>query len=402
MRALTALRFAAGSLAASRKRTALCLLGISIGVAAVLVLTGLGDSTRAWLRGQFETIGTNVVGVLPGKVETTGAVPGFGGTPNDLTLADARSLARMVPAVERVAPIVLGNETVEHGQRSRQVLVFGSSAEILAIRDLELRAGEFLPDAPWERARPACVLGSGLARELFPVENPVGGIVRVGGWRMRVLGVLASRGQRFGIDLDDTVFMPVATAMAMFDRSSLFRIAVEVRPGRDLDLAGEACTAVLTARHGEEDFTVTTPDAVLESLESILDMLTLALVGIASISLAVAGIGIMNVMLVVVSERQAEVGLMKAVGAEPAQVLQLFIAEAALLSGLGGVLGLALGYGLLFAARWVWPVFPFQAPAWAAAAGLALSIVVGVAFGSWPASRAVRLDPVTALSGRAA
>jgi len=391
---------ASGALRAHRRRTGLSLLGMSIGVAAVIILTGLGEGGRDFVRRQFEFIGTNVVGVLPGKVETTGGIPGLGGVPNDLTIEDAEAIARGVPQAERVAPVFLGNETIAHAERSRQVLVFGSTAEIVPIRKLELRAGKFLPAGHWDRGTSVAVIGSKLATELFLGENPLGKVVRIGEWRMRVTGVLAPQGVHFGVDLDETVFVPVATAMRMFDRSSLFRVVIQIRPGFDSERAVERSRAILVARHGEEDFTIMTPDAILDSLESILTMLTLALVGIASISLAVAGIGIMNVMLVSVSERTEEIGLFKALGASRGQVLALFLTEAAALSSLGGILGVLIAWVVLKSASVVYPGFPVSPPAWAAALAFALALVVGCTFGLLPAVRAVRLDPITALSGR--
>ncbi len=402
MNAADVLELAGQALTASRRRTGLSLLGMSIGVAAVVVLTGLGQGGRDYVESQFDFIGTNVVAVLPGKVETSGGVPGFGGVPNDLTIADAQALARGVPQAQRVAPVHLGNETISRRERSRQVLVFGSTAEVQPIRRLELRSGSFLPQGPWDRGSGVAVIGSKLASELFPGESSLGGIVRIGGWRIRVIGVLAEQGVHFGVDLDETVFIPVATALRMFDRSSLFRIVLQLRPGFDATEAARRCTEILRDRHGEEDFTITTPDAILSSLDSILRVLTLALVGIASISLAVAGIGIMNVMLVSVSERTQEIGLMKAVGATRAQVLGLFLAEAAALSALGGLLGVLIGYSLLTAASALYPSFPLRAPVWAVVAAFSVSIAVGITFGVLPAARAVRLDPVAALSGRRA
>jgi len=372
---------------------------MSIGVAAVIVLSGLGEGARRYLRGQFEFIGSNVVGVVPGKAETSGGIPGVGGVPNDLTIADARALEREVRQARLVAPATVGTETISAGERSRQIVVIGSTSENFEIRKLELRAGRFLPKAPWERGTRVVVLSHKLALELFPGVNPLGSVVRVGGWRMRVIGVLASQGVRFGMNLDETVFVPVATAQAMFDKESLFRIALQVRPGADIERVKKRCIAILRERHGEEDFTITTPDSILGSLESILTMLTLGLAGIASISMAVAGIGIMNVMLVSVSERTEEIGLSKALGAAPTQVLALFVAEAAMLSALGGLLGLAIGYAALQTASWLIPGFPFHVPLWAATSAMTLSIAVGTAFGLLPASRAVRLDPTAALSG---
>ena len=209
-----------------------------------------------------------------------------------------------------------------------------------------------------------------------------------------------TQGQRLGIHMDDAAFVPVATAMAIFDEESLFQIAVQARPGARLTGLQERCAEVLFARHGEEDFTISTPDAVLGSLDSIMTMLTLGLMAIAAISLFVAGVGIMNVMLVSVAERTEEIGLSKAVGAEPRQVLGLFLTEATLQVSAGSALGLALGYGTLRCAAWLYPAFPFTVPWWSAVAAVSLALVVGILFALWPATRALRLDPVEALSGR--
>ena len=401
MKPLDVLASALRALRGRRRQTGLSLLGMSIGVAAVLVLSGLGEGARSYVRSQFEFMGTDVLGVLPGKVETSGGIPGIGGVPNDLTVADAQALARGLRRAQSVAPVSVGTETIAAGERSRQVLVIGSTPENFSIRNLKLRSGSCLPEGPWDRGARVAVLGSKLAGELLPGENPLGSIIRIGGWRMRVIGVLASEGVRFGMNLDEAVYIPVATALAMFDKRSLFRIAIRVRPGSDLGRMKASCAAILRERHGEEDFTITTPDAVLGSLEAILRMLTLGLAGIASISLAVAGIGVMNVMLVSVSERTKEIGLSKAIGATPTQILLLFLAEAATLSVLGSLLGLAMGYGILRFAGFFYPGFALHAPLWAAVAAVALSVVIGVLFGLWPAARALRLDPVNALAGRA-
>jgi putative ABC transport system permease protein len=293
-----------------------------------------------------------------------------------------------------------GNDTVSSGDRSRQILVLGTSLEMLELRDLDLRSGSFLPEGPWDRGSSVIVLGLGASRELFGSENPVGQVVRLGGWRMRVVGVMGSQGVHFGIDMDETAFVPVATALAMFDESSLARIGVEVRGGIDMERTVERVRSILIERHGEEDFTIVTPDAMLDALGSILAALTLAVAGIGAISLAVAGIGIMNVMLVSVSERTAEVGLMKAIGATRGQIVAVFLAEAVLLSALGGALGIAVGLGAVHLLAVPYPALGGRAPLWAVAAALGLALAFGALFGVLPARKAAGLDPVVALSGR--
>jgi putative ABC transport system permease protein len=225
-------------------------------------------------------------------------------------------------------------------------------------------------------------------------------VVRVGDWGMRVIGILEPRGQQLGIDMDEVVVVPVATAMKMLNRSGLFRLVIQVKSYADLGAAKQAVLRLLTARHGEEDVTVITQDAVVTAFDSILRALTLALGGIAGVSLAVAGVGIMNVMLVSVSERTREVGLLKALGAGRGQILAAFLTEAVLISSAGGLLGLGLGWAAVLGLVAVYPALPASPPVWAVAAAFALSVAVGAVFGVLPARRATRLDPVAALAGR--
>lgn len=394
------LGFALGALFGHRLRTALSLLGMAIGIAAVIVLTALGEGARRYVTGQFTQIGSNLVIVIPGKNETTGTVPGVGGVPNDLTLDDAQAIARRVPRVVRVAPISVGTETVSAGQRRRQVAVFGATEEYFLIRELQMREGRPLPAGDYDRGAPVAVLGEQTARELFGAERAVGQVVRIGGWRMQVIGVLASKGVQVGVNIDDLVLVPVATGLEMFNRTSLFRVLIQTRSHTDLEAVKTATAALLADRHGEEDVTCVTQDAVVSTFSSILGALTLALAAIAAISLSVAGIGIMNVMLVSVSERTAEVGLLKALGARPGQILGAFLAEAALLSTAGGLLGLAVGWLAIEGMVRLYPALPASPPVWAVVSAVVLSAAVGLVFGVLPARRATRLDPVLALAGR--
>jgi putative ABC transport system permease protein len=395
------LAFAAGALRGHRVRTALTLVGVAIGAAAVVVLAALGDGARRYVVGQFESLGSNLLAVVPGKTETTGAVAFMSATTRDLTLGDAEALLRRVPEVASIAPMTMGSETVSHGERRRQVAVIGTTSEFLEVRRLRLGRGSFLPPGDPRRGEAVAVLGATVAAELFPAGDPLGGIVRIGDVRARVVGVLAAQGTQLGMDLDEVVLIPVARALRLFNRRSLFRILIDVRAHADLAVAKRHVVELLKERHdGEEDVTVITQDAVLASFSRILRALTLAVAAIAAVSLAVAGIGVMNVMLVSVAERTAEVGLLRAVGVGRGQVTRVFLAEAVLLSLLGGVLGVGLGVvGVAILVGMV-PALPARPPPWAVASSLALAVGVGVAFGLLPARRAARLDPVAALGRR--
>jgi len=393
------LRFAVGALTGHRLRTALSVLGVAVGIAAVIALTALGEGARRYVTSEFAGLGSNLVIVLPGKVETTGVAP-FGGVVHDLTLEDFRALAR-VPGVHRAAPLSVGSEEVRAGARARSVPVLGTTAEFAEVRHVRVAAGRYLAPGDPDAGGNEMVLGAKAAGELFGAENPLGQVVRVGDWRFRVVGVLAPHGRGvIGFDFDDLVFIPVRTAMRMFNRPSLFRILVDVQGPSEMDPVKSRILALMRERHRADDVTVFTQDALLSAFSSIMRALTLALAAIASVSLVVAGVGIMNVMLVSVAERRAEVGLLKALGARDRQVLSAFLAEATVLSVVGGLIGLAVGSAAIVAFRRIYPSFPAMPPGWAIAAALALSVLVGIVFGVWPARRATRLDPVLALARR--
>lgn len=393
------MRFAVNALAQHRRRTLLSLLGVVIGVVAVVSLTALGEGARRFVSDQFASLGSDVLVVMPGRNETTGGIPFMGGVPNDLTLEDAQAIVRQLPAVQRSVPISASTADVSRKQRSRQALVIGSTPDFRRVRDLHLLSGSFLPDRDVERGAPIVVLGRKIARELFEEAQPVGRAVRIGGSRLRVIGVLAGRGVQMGLNLDDAVMVPVATGLRMANRASLTRLVLEIRPGADMDAVKQQVIDLLDDRHGEKDITVITQEAMMESLSSILQVLTMVVAGIAAISLTVAGIGIMNVMLVSVSERTSEVGLLKALGATRRQILLIFLLEAVLLSVAGGILGLASGWLVVEIGTTLYPAVPASPPLWAVYAVIGVSFATGTLFGVLPAWRASRLDPVSALQG---
>ncbi len=400
MKIIDTARFAWTALTRQRRRSVLSVLGVTVGVAAVVILTALGEGARLYVVQQFSSLGTNLLIVFPGRNETTGMFPGVGGVPNDLTLDDVRALARRVREAERVVPIALGTETVSHGDRRRQLIVLGTTHEFLKARELSVMSGRFLPKGEMKRGAPVAVIGTKVVEELFAGENPLGRVMRIGDWRMRVIGVLEGKGQQMGFDVNDMVIIPVASTMRMFDQTSLYRILIKVGAYSDLERAKQRVIAVITERHGEEDITCMTQESVVGSLSKILTALTLALAGIGAVSLSVAGLGVMNLMLVSVSERTQEVGLLKAVGARGPQVLALFLAEAVLLSAAGALAGIGIGWGAVKVFVAFYPSFPASPPIWAVTGVFVLAVGVGCVFGVLPARRATHLDPVAALAGR--
>jgi putative ABC transport system permease protein len=402
MRAADILRFAWISLRGYPARTLLMVLAMAIGVGAVVILTALGEGARRYVVDQFASLGTNLVIVFPGRSETAGIAGGMflGQTPRDLTLDDALALTRS-RAVRRVAPLAVGSALISFAGRSREVPVIGSTSEWLAIRNMEVVQGSFLPPGDPRSATPVCVIGATVRDELFGSEPAVGQLVRIGDWRYRVVGVLASQGQHLGFNTDEMVIVPVASAQALFNTNTLLRILVEARSRDDLDLTKREIAAIIQARHeGELDVTVVTQDAVLATFDRVLRALTLAVGGIAAISLAVAGILIMNVMLIAVSQRTREIGLLKAVGGAPRQIRLLFFAEAVVLSAIGAAAGLGLGLAGNAVIVRLYPLLPAVPPTWAVVAAIATAIATGVVFSILPARRAARLDPVMALSRR--
>lgn len=402
MRPADVLRFAAGSATGSPLRTFLMVLAMSIGVASVVVLTALGDGARRYVMNEFSSLGSNLVIVLPGRSETGGFNPAnaITSTPRDLTVEDAKAVAR-APSVLRTAPLTIGTSEASYGGKLRDVTVIGTTADYFLIRGLSVAQGRILPEGDSGLSSSVAILGAKVREELFGVEPAVGRMIRVGDRRYRIIGILAQSGQGLGMNADEVVMLPVAAAQAMFNTNTLFRILVEAK-GRESILAAKSETAdILKTRHdNEEDVTVITQDSVLATFDRILGVLTYGVAGIAGISLAVAGILVMNVMLVAVTQRTGEIGLMKALGAPGHTIRNAFLAEAALLSAAGAVLGYLIGQGGAFALRLAFPVLPAYAPAWAVIAALGTALVTGLLFGVMPANRAAKLDAVQALAKR--
>lgn len=395
-------RFAWTALWGYRLRTLLMILATSIGVASVVVLTSLGEGARRYVRREFEALGTNIMIILPGRAETAGGVGGMlsGRTPRDLTLEDALALQR-IRGVKRVAPLNLVAGEVSANGRRRDVPVMGTTEALYTLWHLSIAQGRFLPPQDPRQATWVCVIGSNVRRELFGPRVALGQWVRVGERRFRVIGVLAQRGEMLGVNVDELVLMPVASAQVTFNLTSLLRCGIETNAREDVQRVKDETRRVLAERHGgEEDVTIVTEDAVAKTFDRILLALTLALGGIASISLAVAGILIMNVMLIAVSQRTSEIGLLKALGASPAQIRLLFFAEAIVLAGVGGIAGSILGQLGSLVIRRVYPNLPAFAPVWAVIAAFVTAVVTGVAFSVLPARRAAALDPALALNRR--
>jgi putative ABC transport system permease protein len=389
-------RLATGALAAHRLRSFLSMLGIAIGVAAVILLTSIGEGTRVYVLSQFTQFGTNIMAVNPGKSKTLG-IPGvLGGTQRKLTIDDAEALAR-IPGIETMVPVTMGLARVEAGERGRSVSVLGATPDLPALWKFGARQGSFWAKGDPRQGGAVAVLGPKLARELFGDASPLGELVRIAGARFRVTGVMQPKGQMMGFDVDDIAIVPVASALRIFNQDELFEIDLIYGSMNETERVAAEVRRVLSSRHGEEDFTVTTQAAMLDVFGKVMDVVTMAVGAIASISLLVGATGILTMMWIAVGERVGEIGLLRALGATAGQVQAVFLAEATVLASLGGAFGIGAGLGLGALLRLLVPGLPVETPVRFVLAGLATSVATGLVAGVAPARRAAALDPIEAL-----
>ena len=390
------LRLILGTVRAHRLRTFLTILGIAIGTSSVILLTSIGEGLRYFMLDQFTQFGTNLMSVNPGKVQTFG-MPSIATTTRKLTIEDAEELRR-VPGVEKVVPVTFGSARVESANRSRSVFIYGVTSEAPEAWRFEIGLGSFLPEMDPRRGAPLVVLGPKLKTEIFGEQNSLGKYVRIGGRRFQVIGIMAPKGQMLGFDLDDAAYVHTAVALKLFNKEGLQEIDVLFSKGQSAAVVQQRVTRLLKERHdGEEDFTIITQTEMLQSLDKILGMITLAVGAIAAISLIVGAVGILTMMWISVNERVSEIGLEKAIGAEPNQILILFLSEAAGLSTLGGASGVAVGLFLAQALGLLIPALPVRVPTLYVVLSIVVSILAGLASGILPARRAARLDPLDAL-----
>ncbi len=390
-------KLALGALATYRLRSLLSMLGIAIGVGSVVLLTSIGEGTRLYVLDQFTQFGTHLLAINPGKAQTFG-IPGvLGGTTHKLTLDDAQAIKRLA-LVEDVVPVTIGTARVEAGERGRSVFVYGVTPQVPAVWKFNVRQGSFWPAGDSRRAVSMTVLGPTVKRELFGSDNALGKFVRIGGGRFRVVGVMEPKGRLLGFDVDDSAYIPVASAMRVFNLDEVQEIDVVFSREAPVDQVVDAVTRLLTDRHGgNEDFTVTTQAAMLEVSSNIMNVITVAVGAIAGISLLVGAVGIMTMMWIAVGERKAEIGLVRAIGASRRQVQMVFLVEAAALATAGGIMGLAGSMGLCSVARSIVPGLPVHTPAVFVVTAVFVSFATGLLSGVLPARRAARLDPIEAL-----
>lgn len=396
MRSRDLIKLTGSSVIAHRLRSFLTALGIAVGIAAVVLLTAIGEGVHRFVLDEFTQFGTTLVGINPGKATTAGTSMGAFGTARPLTIEDAQALKKL-PFARAVVPFVQGNAEVKADNRRRRTTIYGAGPQMPEAFRMQVKLGRFLPDDNPTAPRAFAVLGSKLRQELFGNKNPLGQRITIGGNRYRVIGVMESKGTILGFDLDDTVYIPAARALSLFNNESLFEIDLMYSEETPVEQVTEGIKKLLEARHGRDDVTITTQQQMLDILGSVLNILTIAVTAIGSISLLVGAIGIVTIMTIAIQERTNEIGLLRALGARQSQILGLFLGEAVVLAAIGGISGLLLGGGLAYLLHATLPALPVHISLFYVVLAEVIAILIGLIAGVVPARQAAKLDPVEAL-----
>ena len=402
MRYFVILKAAFRALRRNKLRTALTMLGIIIGVGAVIAMVGIGNGAKAQVQARIAALGQNVIMVFAGSINRGGVYSGSGGA-GTLTVEDALAIEKEVSGVSVVSPEVRSSAQIMAGNNNWSTSVMGEGVGYLTLRVWDLEDGSMFTDADVRAAAKVCILGKTTADHLFPEEDPVGKTIRIKNVPMKVLGVLKAKGaSMFGSDQDDTVIVPYTTGMKRFAGVTMLRmINVQSATAEQMTEVQNGITELLRQRHRiqagrDDDFMMRNQQEIAEAMSATTDVMTALLAAIASVSLLVGGIGIMNIMLVSVTERTREIGIRMAVGARGRDILLQFLIEAVALSSTGGVLGILSGVGgaklITMIKNWPTLVSPQSI-----LIAFAFSAAVGVFFGFYPARKASQLDPIDAL-----
>ncbi len=396
MELLDQIRFISTSIRSKRLQSFLTGLGIAVGIGAVILLTSMGEGLQRFVLAEFTQFGTNLIAINPGKVTTMGTSLGIFGSERLLTLEDCAALSQ-ISQVEVAVPMVQGNAEVKAGNRTRRITIYGVGPDMDKAFRMRVARGRFLPPDDPRLARPYVVLGHKTRQELFPDRDPLGQRILIGNLPGRVIGIMEPKGQILGFDMDDTVYLPAVRALDLFNREGLMEIDILYREGNKASEVVAAIRRVLLHRHGQEDFTITTQQQMLDVLGSVLGMLTAAVGALGGISLLVGSVGIFTVMTIAVRERTGEIGLLRALGATRQHILLLFLLEGIVLAGIGGTAGLLLGFCLGWLIHAFVPLLPVHTPWTFVILAELLSMTIGIIAGIMPARQAALLDPLEAL-----
>ncbi len=378
---------------ANRMRSFLTVLGIVIGVTSVILLISLVTGLKTYITNQIQGLGANLLFVIPGRIG--GARSPGGVQANRLVYSDATNLKNVLKAEAEISAAIQRNATLKFGNKiDRGVAVFGVESNYPKVIAIKLKEGRFFNQSEQQAVKKVAVIGQTVKTNLFGAGKAIGQTIDVAGIKYVVIGILESRGSTFGIDMDNSLYTPFTTAQRQFGLDRLNTIYISANTADSVKDVQTKATNLLKKRLSEDEFTVQTQEQTLSTISQITGVLTLALGGIAAISLIVGGIGIMNIMLVSVTERTREIGLRKAVGARPKDIRNQFLIEAVTLSGLGGIIGIILGFAISLI---IGQFFTTTVPLWSVALSFGFSMLVGIIFGVAPAIRAAKLDPITAL-----
>ncbi|MEE3209010.1 MAG: ABC transporter permease [Pseudomonadota bacterium] len=391
------LRLATSPVTSQPGKSVLTALGIAIGIAAVTLLTTLGHGVRQYVLDSFSQFGTRIIAITPGHSETAGMAGGLISSVRLLTLDDAEALARITGS-EWVVSNVQGSGPIRYGERVRSTEILGTTSDFNQAWDFPLAMGKFLPDTGGNSPAVA-VIGDTLYRELFRSENPLGKFIRIGGQRYRVIGVMQPKGSTLGFDLDDMAYIPADRALTLFNREGLMEVDVVFSEGTTSSQMLERIKAVMMKRHGQEDFTLTSQDEMLSSMNRILGILTIGVAALGGISLLVGGVGIFTIMTTNLTERTAEIGLLRAIGCPRRQLLSLFLGEAVMLSLFGAFIGIVITAVVVALLSLLAPAFPVQIQFSTLGLAIAVATITGLISGIWPAYKSSRLSPIEALRG---
>jgi len=392
------IKIAYKALRSNVSRSLLTMLGVIIGVTAVILLVAVGNGLKEFITDQLQGLGSNLVLVVPGEVDMdkgpSGGSPMSALSNSELKLEDSERIRQDAQYVESVSGLVLSSSTISYGDEDKFVQIMGTEENYSEVRDSPVAYGEYFTENDVQASRKVVVLGSDVSADLFGDEDPVGERILVGELKYTVVGVLEEKGAFGSTNVDDQIMIPVTSAQRQFDTTSINFIYIQSFSAEFVDNAITEVEDILLERLEEDEFTIIDQKDMLSTVSSILDTLTVALGGIAAISLLVGGIGIMNIMLVSVTERTKEIGLRKALGASPKVVLAQFLTEAMLLSIIGGFIGIGLSYGLSYI---IGKFISVSVTAWSVLLAFIVSASIGVIFGVVPAKRASELSPIEAL-----